>query len=397
MFENVALAPPDPILGITEAFKKDTREGKINLSVGVYEDEAGKTPVLASVKAAEKRLLETEATKGYKPIDGDPTYGRLVRETLFGAGHEYVSGERAATLHTPGGTGALRLSADFLSQKLGVKKIWVSNPTWANHQSIFGAAGISSADYAYYDPETKGLAFSKLLADLNQVGAGEAVLLHACCHNPSGADPTAEQWKEISALLKAKGALPVLDFAYQGFGDGLVEDAVGLRALSADFEELLVCSSYSKNFGLYNERVGALTVTAKSKEQRDSVLSQLKICVRTNFSNPPAHGGAIVSTILGDEALRAQWEKELAEMRSRIARMRVGFVEGLRAAGVPGDFSFITRQKGMFSFSGLTKAQVDRLKDEHAIYVVGSGRINVAGMTPKNLPILCQAIASVSR
>lgn len=397
MFENVALAPPDPILGITEAFKKDTRPGKINLSVGVYEDEAGKTPVLASVKAAEKHLLETEGSKGYKPIDGDPAYGRLVRETLFGKDHEYVGGERAATLHTPGGTGALRLSADFLSQKLGVKKIWVSNPTWANHQSIFGAAGISSSDYAYYDPETKGLAFSKLLADLSKVSAGEAVLLHACCHNPSGADPSADEWKEISALLKAKGALPVLDFAYQGFGDGLFEDAVGLRALSADFDELLICSSYSKNFGLYNERVGALTVTAKNKEQRDSVLSQLKICVRTNFSNPPAHGGAIVSTILGDATLRAQWEKELAEMRARIASMRVGFVEGLRAAGVPGDFSFITQQKGMFSFSGLTKAQVDRLRDEHAIYVVGSGRINVAGMTPRNLPILCQAIASVSR
>jgi aspartate/tyrosine/aromatic aminotransferase len=271
----------------------------------------------------------------------------------------------------------------------------VSNPTWANHNQIFEEVGFSVLTYRYYDPKTRGLDFAGLLEDLGRVEAGDVVLLHACCHNPSGVDPSEAEWRQIADRLAERGALPLVDFAYQGFGAGLEEDAAGVRILAAKHAELLICSSFSKNFGLYNERTGALTVTAGSAAACSAALSQLKICARVNYSNPPAHGGAIITTILGDAALRAEWESELAAMRDRIAAMRRGFVEGLAAAGVPGDFSFIVQQKGMFSFSGLTKEQVKRLETEHAIYIVGSGRINVAGITADNLPVLCRAIASV--
>ncbi len=395
MFEKVEAAPPDPILGITEAFSKDERADKINLSVGVYKDASGQTPVLGSVKEAERRLLAEAKTKSYKPINGDPAYGVGVRTMLFGAGSPLIEGGLATTCHTPGGTGALRLAADFLKSKAGVSKIWMSNPTWANHPAIFGAAGLEVASYDYFDAKTSSLDFAGLKKSLAGVSAGEAVLLHACCHNPSGVDPTVEQWKEIADILKAKGALPVVDFAYQGFGTGLEEDAAGLRALVEQLDEMLICSSYSKNFGLYNERTGALTATAATKDASAAVLSQLKICARTNYSNPPAHGGAIVTTILNDAGLRKQWETELTEMRDRIRQMRSALVKGLKDAGANRDFSFIEKQNGMFSFSGLTKDQVEQLKKEHAIYIVGSGRINVAGMTPDNADKLCRAIVSV--
>jgi len=395
MFDSIQAAPPDPILGITEAFLKDTRDGKINLSVGVFKDESGATPVLPSVKAAEHRLLEQEKNKLYKPIQGDPGYGKAVRELLFGAGSPKIEDGSAVTAHTPGGTGGLRLAADFLALKAGVKKIWVSDPTWENHRAIFSGVGLEVANYRYFDPSTNGLDFAGLKAALSGVGAGEAVLLHACCHNPSGVDPTLTQWEEIADLLKSRGALPLVDFAYQGFGDGIQEDAAGLRALLKKHDELLICSSFSKNFGLYNERTGALTVTTTSAAAGDAVLSQLKVCARVNYSNPPAHGGAIVTTILGDDALRQIWEQELSAMCSRIADMRTAFVAGLQKAGAQRDFSFITKQKGMFSFSGLTKDQVERLKAEHAIYIVGSGRINVAGMSNGTMDKLCQAIVSV--
>ena len=395
MFDSIQAAPPDPILGITEAFLKDTRDGKINLSVGVFKDESGATPVLPSVKAAEHRLLEQEKNKLYKPIQGDPAYGKAVRELLFAAGSPKVEDGTAVTAHTPGGTGGLRLAADLLALKAGVKKIWVSDPTWENHRAIFSGVGLEVANYRYFDPSTNGLDFAGLKAALSGVGAGEAVLLHACCHNPSGVDPTLTQWEEIADLLKSRGALPLVDFAYQGFGDGIQEDAGGLRALLKKHDELLICSSFSKNFGLYNERTGALTVTTTSAAAGDAVLSQLKVCARVNYSNPPAHGGAIVTTILGDDALRQIWEQELSAMCSRIADMRTAFVAGLQKAGAQRDFSFITKQKGMFSFSGLTKDQVERLKAEHAIYIVGSGRINVAGMSNGTMDKLCQAIVSV--
>lgn len=395
MFENVEAAPPDPILGITDAFKKDERPDKVNLSVGVYKDAAGETPVLASVKEAEKRLLDRAKTKSYKPINGDAAYGSAVRTMLFGEGSPLVDGGTTETAHTPGGTGALRLAADFLKDKAGVSKIWMSDPTWANHPAIFSAAGLSVGKYAYFDARTSSLDFAGMKKGLEGVGAGEAVLLHACCHNPSGVDPTFEQWKEIADLLKSRGALPVVDFAYQGFGSGLEEDAAGVRALASVFDEMLVCSSFSKNFGLYNERTGALSVKAANKDALQAVLSQLKVCARVNYSNPPAHGGDIVTTILGDAALRAQWVAELDGMRARIQGMRTAFVQGLKKAGAAQDFSFIETQKGMFSFSGLTKDQVETLKREHAIYIVGSGRINVAGMTESNMGKLCAAIVSV--
>lgn len=395
MFENIPPAPPDPILGITEAFKKDPRTNKINLSVGVYKAADGATPVLACVKEAEARLLEAEKTKGYKPIDGDPAYGKRVRELLFGAESSLVEGGTAATCHTPGGTGGLRLAADFLMSRASVKKIWMSDPTWANHPAIFSAAGFEIDKYAYYDPETHGLAFERTLESLRRVGPGEAVLLHACCHNPSGVDPSPEQWEALAQVLEERGALPIVDFAYQGFGSGIEEDAVGLRSLEKRFDELLVCSSFSKNFGLYNERTGALTIKAKTPDACAAALSQLKICARTTYSNPPAHGGAIVTTILGDASLRKQWEEEVATMRARILGMRKAFVEGLKAAGAKQDFSFIAEQKGMFSFSGLSKDQVGRLESEYGIYIVGSGRINVAGMTDANMKTLSEAIVAV--
>lgn len=395
MFEKIEAAPPDAILGITEAFKKDPRTDKINLSVGVYKDKSGATPVLASVQAAERRLVEETNTKSYKPIEGDPAYGRAVRTMLFGANSSLIDDETSATCHTPGGTGALRLAADFLKTKAGVSKIWMSDPTWANHPAIFRGAGMEVAQYAYFDAATNSLDFSSMKASLGHVRPGEAVLLHACCHNPSGVDPSVEQWKELAALLSSKGALPVVDFAYQGLGTGLEEDAAGLRALVDSFDEMMVCSSFSKNFGLYNERTGALTVQSKSKEVMAAVLSQLKTCARINYSNPPAHGGAIVTTILNDAGLRKLWEQEVADMRDRIVSMRSAFVEGLAAAGAKQDFSFIQQQKGMFSFSGLSKAQVQILKEKHGIYIVGSGRLNVAGMTTDNMDRLCAAIVSV--
>jgi aspartate/tyrosine/aromatic aminotransferase len=395
MFEAVPTAPPDPILGITEAFNADPRTGKINLSVGVYKDAAGGTPVLGVVKEAERRLLEQEKSKGYKPISGDPEYCRLVQDLLFGKDHEIVKSGRAATAHTPGGTGALRVAADYLSVCHPGVTVWSSDPTWENHRKIFEAAGLEQGTYPYFDARKNALDLEGMLGQLRALPKGDVVLLHACCHNPSGVDPTPEEWQRITDVVAERGLLPLVDFAYQGFGEGLEADALGLHTLAASAPELLVCSSFSKNFGLYNERTGALSVVAKERAAAQAVLSQLKICIRTNYSNPPAHGGAIVSTILGDTALRARWEAELAEMRSRIHSMREEFARTLEAKGAKTDFSFITRQKGMFSFSGLSREQVDRLKSDHGVYIVGSGRINVAGMTADNLGPLTDAILAV--
>lgn len=395
MFESVPTAPPDTILGLTEAFQRDERPHKINLSVGVYKDASGATPILEVVKEAERRLLASEKSKGYKPISGDPAYGRVVRELLFGADSELVSGGLAATCHTPGGTGALRLAADYLSKQHGSTKLWLSEPTWDNHPKVFKAAGLECVTYPYFDAASNGLAFDAMLSGLSAVQAGDTVLLHACCHNPTGVDPTPEQWQRIGALLRERGALPLVDFAYQGFGRGVDEDAIGVRTLLEAVDEILICSSFSKNFGLYNERTGALTVKGKRAEEVSAVFSQLKTCARTNYSNPPAHGGAVVTTILTDADLKQRWIAEVAGMRDRINGMRGLFVDTLKARGATRDFSFIVDQKGMFSFSGLTKAQVERLRDEHAIYIVGSGRINVAGMTDANMGPLCDAIVNV--
>jgi len=395
MFEAIEKAPPDAILGLTEAFNKDPNPAKINLSVGVYKDAQGQTPVLETVKEAERRLLASEVTKSYKPINGAPEYAKAVQGLLFGEGHEVIASSRAATAHTPGGTGALRVAGDYLKRMHPGSRIWMSDPTWANHGNIFKAAGLEMKAYPYFDAGTNGLAFEQMLAALKQVSSGDVVLLHGCCHNPTGIDPTASQWAQIAGVLAGRDAVPLLDFAYQGFATGVREDAAGLLELCRPGSEMLICSSFSKNFGLYNERVGALTVVAGSADAADSVMSHIKACVRCNYSNPPAHGGAIVTTVLNDTDLRTQWEGEVTQMRERISRMRGLFVETLAAKGVAGDHSFITKQNGMFSFSGLNKEQVARLRGEYSIYIVGSGRINVAGMTEANMDRLCEAIAGV--
>ena len=396
MFESIEAAPVDAILGLTEAFKADTNPEKINLGVGIYQDDQGKTPILPSVVEAGKRVIAAETTKSYLPIPGDPGYAAATQALMFGSEHEVVTSRRAATSHTPGGTGALRVVADFLAKNLSGAKLWMTDPTWANHPAVFASAGVETAKFPYLDPETNGLAFESMIEAIGKMSPGDAILLHGCCHNPSGIDPTAEQWEKIADAVYERGLLPVLDFAYQGFGDGVQEDAVGLRAFSRPGAEFALCSSYSKNFGLYRERVGAVTFVASDAERCGIVQSQVKRVIRTLYSNPPAHGAALVKTVLEDAALKAQWETEVAEMRDRINGMRSQLVAKLTEHGVPGDFSFIERQRGMFSFSGLTKAQVESLREKHAIYIVGSGRINVAGITSSNIDRLCSAIAEVS-
>ena len=395
MFEKVQVAPPDPILGLTEMFKADPNPDKINLSVGVYQDATGKTPVLDTVKKAEKLILEKENSKGYLPMTGEPAYCSQVLELLFGGGHEIIADKRAATAQCPGGTGALRVAGDYLHTLHPGAKIWLSNPTWANHNTIFGAAGMKCESYDYRDPATNGLDFDAMCDSIKKIPHGDVILLHGCCHNPTGIDPTPEQWAIIGDLLAEQGVLPLVDFAYQGLADGIEEDRAGLLELSKRVKQMLICSSFSKNFGLYRERTGALTVVADDAKQLATVMSQVKLRIRYNYSNPPSHGGQIVATVLGDQTLRAQWTEEVAEIRNRINEMRHLFVKTLKDMGVEQDFSSIIEQRGMFSFSGLTKDQVEQLREKYSIYIVGSGRINVAGMTPDNMGRLCEAIKSV--
>ncbi|WP_417749519.1 aromatic amino acid transaminase [Rosistilla oblonga] len=393
MFETIQTAPPDSILGLTEAFQKDANPAKINLSVGVYKDTSGQTPVLRCVKQAEETLLKTETTKGYLGIDGLPEYRQHVHGLVFG---DQVPASRVAVVQTPGGTGALRVAADLIAGQLKPAQIWLSNPTWANHNAIFTAAGVGVQTYSYLNAEKTGLDFDAMLEDLKtKPRTGDVVLLHACCHNPTGVDPTAEQWAQIAEVVRERGLLPLVDFAYQGFGQGITEDAVGIRTLLATCDEMLVASSFSKNFGLYSERIGSLSLVAKKPEEATAGLSQLKRVVRTNYSNPPRHGGAIVSTVLSSPELTTLWHEEVAEMRNRIAAMRSQFVTQMHQRQSKRDFSFLLSQSGMFSFSGLNPMQVDQLRNEYAIYIVGSGRINVAGMTDENLPRLCDAVAAV--
>ncbi len=399
MFQDVPLAPPDAIFGLIEAFKKDLNPDKINLGAGVYKDEDGRTPVLDCVKAAEARILEREPTKTYLPIDGTAEYGRAVQRLIFGREHAIVAEGRAVTAHCPGGTGALRVACDLLKRVRASTAVWLSAPTWPNHPQILEAVGLETKTYPYFDRGSNGLDFKGMIDALSRVEAGDVVLLHGCCHNPSGVDPTPEQWAQIGDMLARRQAVPLADFAYQGFAVGVREDAGGIRSLCERVPEMIVCSSFSKNFGLYNERVGALTAVAASEAEAQAVRSQIKSLIRANYSNPPVHGSSIVTTILGDEALHGQWQRELAQMRDRIHAMRRLFAAELDARGVrlsPAGNGFIAEQQGMFSFSGLGPEQVARLRDEHAIYIVGSGRINVAGMTEGNMPRLCDAIAAVS-
>ncbi|ASU22343.1 aromatic amino acid transaminase [Vibrio qinghaiensis] len=395
MFEKVVAAPADPILGLTEEFKKDPRTEKINLGVGIYKNEAGETPVLATVKKAEAALLESEKTKSYLTIEGTAEYGLAVQKLLFGDESEIVTQKLAKTAQAPGGTGALRVAGEFIKRQIGDVKVWISNPTWANHHGVFNAAGLETTQYSYYNSETKDKDFAAMLTDLEQAQAGDIVLLHGCCHNPTGIDPTDKEWETLAKLVADKGLLPLFDFAYQGFAKGVEEDAQGLRTFAKYNKEILVASSFSKNFGLYNERVGAFTIVAGSTDVAETAFSQIKAIIRSIYSNPPAHGAAVVTYILNNAELRAEWENEVTEMRERIQEMRELFVTTLKAEGVKADFSFIERQNGMFSFSGLNKEQVARLKDELAIYIVGSGRISVAGMTKSNMGPLCRGIAAV--
>lgn len=395
IFSQITAAPADPILGLTEAFKADPRTDKVNLGVGIYKDEAGQTPVLKSVKLAEAKLLEEEKTKSYLGIEGVALYNQAVQQLLFGKDNAIIAEGRAVTAQAPGGTGSLRVAAEFVLSNTDSKTIWISNPTWANHKNIFETAGLEIKEYSYYRAETHDLDFDAMMTDLQQASEGDLVLLHGCCHNPTGIDLNINQWQQVAKLCAEKGLVPLFDFAYQGFGTGIEEDAQGLRAVAALVPELLVANSFSKNFGLYNERIGAVTLVAKDSESVARAFSQVKRTIRANYSNPPAHGAMIVSTILNDGELNALWQQELTEMRQRIASMRTLFVESLKAEGVDRDFSFISRQNGMFSFSGLNKEQVARLKDEFGVYIVGSGRISVAGMTKTNMPVICKAIAKV--
>jgi aspartate/tyrosine/aromatic aminotransferase len=391
MFEKLEMAPPDPILGLTEAYNNDPNPAKINLGVGVYKDESGVTPIMTAVAKAEKIMLDIEKTKSYLPIPGKPAYGKIVRELLFGADDAYP----AATAQTPGGTGALRVAGEFLKLYAPDAAIWVSDPTWPNHNGIFGECGFTVKKYTYYNSAEQNLDFQGMLDAMQTMAAGDIIVLHACCHNPSGIDPTPEQWKQIAETIKTKKLLPLVDFAYQGLGRGLEEDAEGLRILAANVDEMVVCSSFSKNFGLYNERIGAMTIKGTGTEAVSKAFSHLKLTIRRLYSNPPTHGGDIVTTIMNDASLRSEWETELATMRQRIAQMRELFVSTLKTKGVTQDFSFLTGQYGMFSFSGLNPEQVKTLREKHSIYIVGSGRINVAGMTKANMDALCTAVAEV--
>lgn len=395
MFEKVTAAPADPILGLTDAFRKDTRTHKINLGVGIYKDEAGQTPVLRCVKKAEARLVQEQTTKNYLSIEGIEAYGQVVQKLLFGEDAAIIANKRARTAQAPGGTGALRIAGEFIARQLDTNTIWISNPTWANHRAVFTAADLEVKEYGYYDADAKDLDFDAMLSSLEDAKAGDVVLFHGCCHNPTGIDPTAEQWQQLAKLSADKGWLPMFDFAYQGFAQGTEEDAFGLREFAKHNPELLIASSFSKNFGLYNERVGAFTLVAKDEDSANTSFSQVKSIIRANYSNPPSHGANVVAIIANDPELYADWQAELAEMRDRIQEMRTLFVEKLASRGVNQDFSFIARQNGMFSFSGLSKEQVERLKDEFAIYIVGSGRISVAGITKANIDALCDGIAAV--
>jgi len=399
MWKNIQPAPPDSILGLTEEFKKDRNPEKVNLGVGVYKDEEGNTPILRCVKDAEKQLLESEKSKSYLPISGDPVYAAAVQQLILGESSSVISDKRAVTVHAPGGTGALRVGGDLIQKFNPDAKLWVSSPTWANHNGIFGTAGagFSIKQYGYYNAENRDLDFDLMMHDLAAIPAGDVVVLHACCHNPSGVDLNFAQWKQVAELAVKTGWIPFLDFAYQGFGDGVDEDRFAVEQFAAAGIDCYVASSFSKNLGLYNERTGAITVITPSAEEASVAMSHLKTVVRTNYSNPPAHGGLVTSLVLNNPELRAIWLEELAEMRDRIKNMRKSLVQGLIAQGVEGDFSFIEKQRGMFSFSGWSDDVVARLRNEESIYIVVGGRINLAGLTNANIEKVCAAVAKAMK
>jgi aspartate/tyrosine/aromatic aminotransferase len=395
MFADLEPRQPDAILGLMERFRADERTDKVSLASGVYVDESGTTPVLDTVREAEARILAEQTTKVYKPIGGDPAYTCPVRDLIFGADHPAVSDGRVETLHTPGGTGALRVAGDLVAAINPGAAVWLSTPTWPNHPQVFSAAGLPLRSYPYLGADGE-LDIDTMVNVLRAVPAGDVVVLHGCCHNPTGIDPTPEQWELIADAVAAAGALPLLDFAYQGFANGLTEDARGLMALLARERTMLVASSFSKNFALYDERVGALSIVGADPDETATLLSHAKGVIRANYSNPPAHGGEIVATVLTDPALKAQWINEVGMMRDRINGNRAKFVAGLVEAGAPGNHDALMRQHGMFSLLPLGEERVARLRDEFGVYVVGKGRVNVAGLTERNLDPVCRAIATVT-
>jgi aromatic-amino-acid transaminase len=395
LFSAVEMAPRDPILGLNEQFAADPNPNKVNLGVGVYTDESGKLPLLACVTAAEQQWVEAAKPRGYLPIDGTAAYDGAVRGLVFGADSEIVQAKRVATVQAIGGTGGLKIGADFLKHLSPNAKVLISEPSWENHRALFTNAGFEVGTYPYHDAQARGIDFGGLCAALAAAPAGTIVVLHACCHNPTGYDLTPAQWLEVVALAKAHGLVPFLDMAYQGFGQGIAEDGAAVAMLAGSGLDFLVATSFSKSFSLYGERVGALSVVCESADEASRVLSQLKVVIRTSYSNPPTHGAQIVTTVLTTPALRQRWEHELAGMRARIKTMRMALVEALADAGVRQDLTYITRQQGMFSFCGLGAAQMQRLRREFGVYGVDSGRICVAALNQKNLGAVAKAIASV--
>jgi aromatic-amino-acid transaminase len=395
MFTGVQMAPRDPILGLNEQFAADTNPHKVNLGVGVYFDDNGKLPLLQCVQQAEKAMMDKPTARGYLPIDGIAAYDSAVKGLVFGPESEPVKSGRVATVQGLGGTGGLKIGADFLKKLLPTAKVLISDPSWENHRALFTQAGFTVETYAYYDADKRGVNFEGMLASLKAAPAGTIVVLHACCHNPTGYDITAAQWDQVVQVVKAQGLTAFLDMAYQGFGHGIQEDGAVVAKFVAAGLNFLVSTSFSKSFSLYGERVGALSVLCADKEEADRVLSQLKIVIRTNYSNPPTHGGAVVAAVLSNPELRALWEKELGEMRVRIKDMRQKLVDGLKAAGVQQDMSFITDQIGMFSYSGLNKDQMVRLRTEFGVYGTDTGRMCVAALNSKNIAHVCASIAKV--
>lgn len=395
LFSGVDLAPRDPILGLNEAFAADARPNKVNLGVGIYCNDEGKIPLLRAVREAEKQRIEAALPRGYLPIEGIAAYDAAVQSMLFGAGSPLLASGRAITAQALGGTGALKIGADFLKRFNGQAKVLISDPSWENHRALFEAAGFEVGTYPYYDAGTHGVNFAAMMAALKAAAPGTIVVLHACCHNPTGVDLSIDQWNQVVDAVRAAQLLPFLDIAYQGFGDGIDADGAAVRLFADAGLTAFVASSFSKSFSLYGERVGALSIVAADKDEATRVLSQLKRVIRTNYSNPPTHGGTVVAAVLTNPALRQMWEDELGEMRDRIKSMRQRLVDGLKARGAKWDFGFVARQRGMFSYSGLTAAHVERLQKEYAIYAVSTGRICVAALNSRNIDYVCDAIAAV--
>ncbi|TAL81392.1 MAG: aspartate/tyrosine/aromatic aminotransferase [Candidimonas sp.] len=395
LFDSVELAPRDPILGLNEQYNADTRSNKVNLGIGVYCDDQGRIPLLKAVRQAEVALTEAAAARGYLPIDGIPGYNKGAQTLLLGEGSALAAAGRVLTMQALGGTGAIKVGADFLRRWLPGSKVAISDPSWENHRAIFENAGFTVDTYRYYNSATHGLDFDGMLASLDKLPTQTVVVLHACCHNPTGVDPTLEQWRQIASVVKEKQLVPFLDIAYQGFGDGLEEDASVVRLFAELGLTTLVSSSFSKSFSLYGERVGALTLISASREESTRVLSQLKRLIRSNYSNPPTHGGKVVSMVLNTPELHTLWTEELTSMRERIRAMRIQLVEKLKSHGVKQNFDFVLTQRGMFSYSGLTSAHVDRLREEHAVYALSSGRICVAALNSRNIDYVADAIAKV--